>query len=90
MAVEPENDLESAILKELELFILELGAGFTFVERQKRIIIDGEVYSLDLLFFHRKLRVVLVRPNSRIISKNKIPYLCIKQIVIEKTLYHSG
>lgn len=51
-----ENDLESAILKELELFILELGSGFTFVERQKRMIIDGDDYNLDLLFFHRKLK----------------------------------
>lgn len=51
-----ENDLEAAILKELELFILELGSGFTFVERQKRMIIDGEDYNLDLLFFHRKLK----------------------------------
>jgi len=45
-----ENDLEAAILKELELFILELGNGFTFVERQKRMIIDGDDYNLDLLF----------------------------------------
>jgi len=51
-----ENDLESAILKELELFLLELGNGFTFVERQKRMIIDGDDYYLDLLFFHRKLK----------------------------------
>ena len=51
-----ENDLESAILKELELFILELGVGFTFVERQKRMIIDGDDYYLDLLFYHRKLK----------------------------------
>lgn len=51
-----ENDLESAILKELELFILELGTGFTFVERQKRMIIDGDDYYLDLLFYHRKLK----------------------------------
>ncbi len=51
-----ENDLESAILKELELFILELGNGFTFVERQKRMIIDGEDFNLDLLFYHRKLK----------------------------------
>jgi len=51
-----ENDLESAILKELELFILELGNGFSFVERQKRIIIDGEDFNLDLLFYHRKLK----------------------------------
>lgn len=51
-----ENDLESAILKELELFLLELGNGFTFVERQKRMIIDGDDYYLDLLFYHRKLK----------------------------------
>jgi predicted nuclease of restriction endonuclease-like (RecB) superfamily len=51
-----EKDLESAILKELEHFILEMGKGFAFVERQKRMIIDGEDYHLDMLFFHRKLR----------------------------------
>lgn len=51
-----ENDLEAAILKELELFIMELGNGFAFVERQKRIIIDGDDYNLDLLFYHRKLK----------------------------------
>ncbi len=51
-----ENDLEAAILKELELFILELGNGFTFVERQKRMIIDGDDYNLDLLFYHRKFK----------------------------------
>lgn len=45
-----EKDLESAIIKELESFILELGKGFTFVERQKRMIIDGEDFYLDLLF----------------------------------------
>lgn len=50
-----ENDLEAAILKDLELFILELGMGFTFVERQKRMIIDGDDFYLDLLFYHRKL-----------------------------------
>ncbi len=51
-----EKDLEHAILKELERFILELGQGFTFVERQKRMIIDGEDFKLDLLFYHRKLK----------------------------------
>src|SRR5699024_2176398 len=51
-----ENDLESAILKEIELFILELGVGFAFVERQKRMIIDGEDFYLDLLFYHRRLK----------------------------------
>jgi len=51
-----EKDLESAILRELEQFILEIGKGFAFVERQKRMIIDDEDYHLDLLFFHRKLK----------------------------------
>lgn len=51
-----EKDVESAIIKELELFILELGAGFSFVERQKRIILDGEDFYIDLLFYHRKLK----------------------------------
>ncbi len=51
-----ENDLEGAILKELEHFILELGKGFAFVERQKRIILDGVDFYIDLLFFHRKLK----------------------------------
>jgi predicted nuclease of restriction endonuclease-like (RecB) superfamily len=51
-----EKDLEAAILRELEQFILEIGKGFAFVERQKRMIIDGEDHHLDLLFFHRKLK----------------------------------
>lgn len=51
-----ESDLEKAILKELEQFILELGKGFTFVARQKRMIIDNEDFYLDLLFYHRKLK----------------------------------
>lgn len=51
-----ENDLETAILRELEHFILELGQGFAFVERQKRMVIDGEDFRLDLLFYHRKLK----------------------------------
>ena len=51
-----EKDLEAAILREIEAFILELGVGFCFVERQKRMQIDGRDYYLDLLFYHRKLR----------------------------------
>ena len=51
-----ERDLEAAILREMEAFLLELGVGFTFVARQKRMVIDGEDFSLDLLFYHRKLR----------------------------------
>ncbi|WP_434782587.1 PDDEXK nuclease domain-containing protein [Ferrovum myxofaciens] len=51
-----ETDLESAIIREMESFLLELGAGFTFVARQKRIQLDGEDFHLDLLFYNRKLR----------------------------------
>ena len=51
-----ENDLETAIIRELENFILELGVGFTFAARQKRMIIDGNDFYLDLLFYHRKLK----------------------------------
>lgn len=56
-----ENDLEKAILREIEKFILELGVGFAFVERQKRMIIDGEDFHLDLLFYHRKLKRLVAR-----------------------------
>lgn len=51
-----ESDLEAAILRDIESFILELGAGFCFVARQQRMQIDHEDYYLDLLFYHRKLR----------------------------------
>ncbi|KAA6340341.1 hypothetical protein EZS27_011791 [termite gut metagenome] len=50
-----EKDLEEAILNQLGKFILELGQGFAFLERQKRIPIDSIDYHLDLLFYHRKL-----------------------------------
>ncbi len=51
-----EKDLEAAILREIEAFVLELGVGFAFLERQKRITVDGEDHYLDLLFYHRHLR----------------------------------
>ncbi|MBH2534042.1 DUF1016 family protein [Serratia marcescens] len=51
-----EGDLEAAIVREMESFLLELGAGFSFVARQKRILIDDEDFHLDLLFYNRKLR----------------------------------
>lgn len=50
-----KKDLEDAIMREIERFLLELGIGFCFVARQKRIIIDNKDFYLDLLFFHRKL-----------------------------------
>ncbi|HGW5374955.1 TPA: YhcG family protein [Pseudomonas aeruginosa] len=51
-----EGDLEVAIIREMEAFLLELGSGFCFMARQKRIQIDGEDFHLDLLFHNRKLR----------------------------------
>ena len=47
--------METALLENLQQFILELGSGFAFIERQKRISIDAIDYHLDLLFYHRKL-----------------------------------
>lgn len=50
-----EKDLEDAILRELEQFLLELGAGFTFIARQKRLQIDNDDFYIDLLFYNRRL-----------------------------------
>ena len=54
-----EKELENAIASQLENFILELGQGFAFLERQKRFTIDGTDYYLDLLFYHRKLKCLV-------------------------------
>lgn len=51
-----EKDLESAILREMETFLLEMGNGFCFVERQKRMSVGRDDFYLDLLFYHRHLR----------------------------------
>ena len=51
-----EKDLESALVREMERFLLELGTGFSFVARQKRMTVDDEDFYLYLLFYHRKLR----------------------------------
>lgn len=51
-----EKDLESAMLADLQRFITEIGSDFAFLARQKRIVVDGEDYYLDLLFYHRGMR----------------------------------
>ncbi|MFN7352722.1 MAG: YhcG family protein [Burkholderiales bacterium] len=51
-----ERDLEAAILRDMERFLLELGAGFSFVARQKRVSVGADDFYLDLLFYHRHLR----------------------------------
>ena len=55
-----EKDLENSIINELEKFILEMGNDFAFLARQKRITIDGEDYYIDLLFYHRKMKRLVV------------------------------
>jgi predicted nuclease of restriction endonuclease-like (RecB) superfamily len=51
-----EKDLETAIIAELQRFIIEMGSDFAFMARQKRITIDGKDYKIDLLFYHRRLK----------------------------------
>ena len=55
-----ESDLEEALIRHLENFLLELGRGFTFVARQKRFILDGDEYRIDLLLYHISLRRYIV------------------------------
>lgn len=55
-----ESDLETALIQRLEDFLLELGEGFTFVGRQRRLRIDQTWYRVDLLLFHRKLRCLVI------------------------------
>ena len=55
-----ESDLEAALIQRLEDFLLELGEGFTFVGRQRRLRIDQTWYRVDLLFFHRKLHCLVI------------------------------
>jgi predicted nuclease of restriction endonuclease-like (RecB) superfamily len=55
-----EKDLEDAILRELQHFLLEMGSGFSFVARQYRIQVDDDDYFIDLLFYNRKLRRLVV------------------------------
>jgi predicted nuclease of restriction endonuclease-like (RecB) superfamily len=55
-----ESNLEETLIKHLENFLLELGGDFAFIGRQKRLRIGGEWYRIDLLFFHRKLKCLVV------------------------------
>ncbi|WP_420447250.1 PDDEXK nuclease domain-containing protein [Candidatus Palauibacter sp.] len=55
-----ETDLEEALIRHLEAFLLELGGDFCFIARQRRLRIGDEWYRVDLLFFHRRLRCLVV------------------------------
>lgn len=71
-----EKDLENAILVELEKFILEKGTDFAFMARQKKVTIDGKDYKIDLIFFHRKLRrlVIVELKIGEFEPEYKVPY----------------
>lgn len=55
-----ESELEGALIRQLENFLLELGGDFAFVGRQRRLRVGDEWYRVDLLFFHRRLRCLVV------------------------------
>ena len=55
-----ESDLEDALIRHLEHFLLELGGDFAFIGRQKRLRVGGEWYRVDLIFFHRGLRCLVI------------------------------
>lgn len=55
-----ESELEEALISQLENFLLELGGGFAFIGRQRRLRVGDEWYRVDLLFFHRRLRCLVV------------------------------
>jgi predicted nuclease of restriction endonuclease-like (RecB) superfamily len=67
-----EKDLESAIITHLQEFILELGNGFSFVARQKRIHIDGDEFFVDLVFYNRLLQcfVIIEIKTTKITHEN--------------------
>lgn len=67
-----EKDLESAIITHLQEFILELGNGFSFVARQKRIHIDGDEFFVDLVFYNRLLQcfVIIEIKTAKITHEN--------------------
>ena len=67
-----KTDLEDAILRYIEQFLLELGAGLTFVARQKRIQIDNDDFYIDLLLYNRKLKrlVTIAKAKQRLDYKD--------------------
>lgn len=70
-----ESDLEEALIRHLEHFLLELGNDFAFVGRQKRLQVANEWYRLDLIFFHRRLRALILIDlklgNSRTLMRGR-------------------
>ena len=81
-----EKTLEDCLLAHLEQFIIELGNGFSFVARQKRMIIDGEDFYLDLLFYHRRLH----RLNARETEQYGFNYRNVSQVCHGEKKSHKG
>lgn len=78
-----EKDLETAIITHLQEFILELGNGFSFIARQKRIHIDGDEYFIDLIFYNRLLQCFVVIE----IKTNKLTHQDIGQLQMYVNYY---
>lgn len=78
-----EKDLENAIITHLQDFVLELGNGFSFVARQKRIHIDGDDYFVDLVFYNRLLQCFVVIE----IKTNKLTHQDIGQLQMYVNYY---
>ena len=73
-----EKDLESAIIRHLQEFLLEMGNGFSFVQRQKRIHIDGDDFFIDLVFYNRLLQcfvIIEIKTNKIYIVKYNNNYI---------------
>jgi hypothetical protein len=83
-----EKDLEDAILRELENFLLELGAGFTFMARQKRIQIDNDDFYIDLLFYNRRLKrlvaIDLKLGDFKAADKPQVAQGCLLEVVLKR------
>ena len=69
-----ENDLRKALIKNMKDFILELGKDFTFIDEEYRVQVGGEVYRIDLLFYHRDLQC-LVAFELKVGSRTMSPML---------------
>jgi len=78
-----ENDLENAIITHLQEFLLELGNGFSFVARQKRIHIEGDDFSVDLVFYNRLLQCFVIIE----IKTNKLTHQDIGQLQMYVNYY---
>lgn len=71
-----ERDLESAIITHLQEFLLELGNGFSFVARQKRIHIEGDEFFVDLVFYNRILQCFVIIEIKNRLSQANTNYIC--------------